>query len=279
MSDELQSPIEEVSEVVQTEPSQEIDTTGLSDQEIAATAKGWTSDKEAYETANPGKRWKTAETFLDNEEMIGSIIELKRELREQAKVAKELIAHNHRLAEAQKSARLAELEARQLEAVEVGDVDAFKVAKEAYHQTAQAPAAPLPQISKTPEQIAEITDFTERNKSWCNNSTAENTRMMNAADRVYDLMVIEFPDKPHKEILQLTENKVKELFSHKFENTHRTAPAVTTASGAVPTKSVHGWKYADLNNVQKTVCDALVKSGKTRESYLKQLAEIYGPRK
>src|ERR1019366_4820954 len=271
--------IVEQEEIVPTPVAEpEVDTSNLSDEEVQAASKGWTPDKDAYEAAHPTKKWKSAEAFLDAEEMIGSIMELKRELREQAKVFRELVVHNQRLAEMQKAQRLAALEARQLEAVVVGDTEAFKAAKEAYHKTEQEPTQILPPPPKSKEQIEEIKTFTERNKGWCNNSTTENTRMMEAADKVYDLMLTEFPGKPHTEILTLTENKVKELFSHRFVNEKRTAAAVTTSAAPVPTKTKHGWRYEDLNRTQKLVCDAMEKAGKTKAFYLDQLAGIYGPK-
>ncbi len=254
----------------------------LTESEQVAFSKGWSPDKEAYEQAHPGKKWKSADSFLDAEEMIGSIIELKRELKEQARVAKELVAHNHRLAEQKRQAELSALEARKLEAVEIGDVDEYKKAQAAYVATAQAPLLvpenTTPAISESDKALTRA--FVDRNASWCNKNTPENARMTEAADQVYSLLETEFPNRTHAEYLSMTEQKVKALFSHRFENHARSTPAAVSAGTSVAPvrKADHGWKYSDLNSVQKSVCDALVASGKSKDFYLEQLAGIYGKR-
>ncbi len=253
----------------------------LSEEETVAFNKGWSPDREAFEAAHPGKRWIPADRFLDAEQMIGSIIELKKELKEQARVSKELVAHNHRLAEQKRMNELNAIEARKLEAVEIGDVDEYKRAQAAYDATYRAPLV-VPQNTATAPTAAEkasLNAFVERNKTWCNKDTPENARMTEAADGVYTLLEQEFPGKSTTEYLLMTEQKIKTLFAHRFENHARTAPAaVSTGTTSSHRKSDHGWKYSDLNSTQKSVCDALVASGKPRDYYLDQLAGIYGKR-
>ncbi len=283
MTDTVETPIEEPASLAATvtqEPEAEVGAhVDMSPEEASASSKGWTPDKDAYEEAHPGKKWKSAEAFLDAEEMIGSIMELKRELREQSKVARELVQHNQRLAEMGKAQKLAAIEARQLEAAEIGDVEAFKQAKAAYHQEMQAPIEPLAPAAQPPEETAAFKAFSEKHSAWCNKNTEENRRMVAAADQIYILMGQEFPGKTYEERLQMTEDKMKAVFSHKFVNTNRQMPqATTTPKSPAPTKAKHGWKYEDLNHTQKLVCDSLVKAGKTRDFYLEQLAGMYGPR-
>ncbi len=259
---ELQPVVEEVSAV---EALPEVE---RSEEENLAMSKGWKPDYEGVDKIDAGE-------FLRREPLFGKIADLSRKQRETEKVLRETIEYNRKLAERERVKELTEIQARRTEAVELGDTEAFAKVDEEYQKKIVEPAySPniAPELSE--EDKKAFKEFQDKNGSWANRSTPENVKMLTAADQIYELLLAELPGKTTKEYLKLTEEKVKAVFSHKFQNVKKEEPQAVSGGGRVSSAPSNLPKYDALSSLQKHQCDLFVKSGGTRSEYITQLKKL-----
>ncbi len=227
-----------VNEVVSADP-----TSSLSDIEQKAFTMGW-RPKGDYQ----GEHFVEAAEYVNRAPLFERIEKQTKEIRELRDLAKSTALHMSNVRkEAYETARR-ELEARKVQAVQVGDVDNFKKVElqeqELDKKMRADPAIMTQEID--PAQAQAVQEFNERNKAWFNDNTAENQEMKEAAMFIDQKLAKAAHEKGTKlspqEHLKLVEDKVRKLYRDRFENTKADKPAtisVSTASKSVGTSVSH----------------------------------------
>ena len=99
------------------------------------------------------------------------------------------------------------------------------------------PAIQAPQVD--PAQQDAVTGFQERNKGWFNKDNTENQEMMEAAQFIDQKLAQAAHEKGIRlspaDHLKAVEEKVKKLYSHRFENAQAEKPATVSVSSASKT--------------------------------------------
>lgn len=204
--------------------------------------------KSGYNPNYQGANKKTPEQFVKDGSFFRKIDELKKQLDQQSEAMKLIVEHNKQKEIDAYKKGIDEALARRRAAVEVGDVEEFnKADAELQDLNKKAPStgtiAPNAPVQQHPEVTKELTDFIEQNKSWFNNQTPENERMVVEADGLYELEKKYNPHLSQKEILEVVLNKVKALHPDRFENPNKErAPKVSGNTGVAKSGSKTDYK-------------------------------------
>ncbi len=219
--------------------------------EKEALSKGWVPlDK--FE--GPKEKFKSAELFLEKGEMLNTIHSMKQQLKEQKEALEHVVAVNSRIEEITAKKMLKELEDRQRMAAEVGDVATVQqVTKEIVNFSNSAPVPPSP-------DKALVDDFIERNRSWYNNKSAENSSMKIYAEQREPELVRENPGLSLKDILAKVEEDVRDRFPKKFDKPYSMGNyAVSAPTAPIPKeqklslKSLHPSHVEIVKVLKRTV--------------------------
>lgn len=176
-----------------------------------------------------GPNKKTAEQFVKDGSFFRKIDDLKKQVAEQTQAMKLIVENNKRKeAEAYKKG-LDEAMSRRREAVELGDVNKFNAAEREIQELQKPVVEVVPEVQK-PAVSQDMLDFVEKNKSWFNNTSSENERMVLEADGLFTLESKYNPKLSEKEILNIVLDKVKALHPDKFENPNKERPPVVGTS-------------------------------------------------
>jgi hypothetical protein len=176
--------------------------------------------KQGYDPNYKGPNKKSPEQFVKDGSFFKKIDALKKEQEETKKVVRELAEQNAKLAAIAAKERNDKLEAAKERAIlEADNVKVRAIDAELRKAEAEAirPIAP-----EKPTVTQELLDFQEENKSWFNNQTKENIRMVKAAEALDQLVAEELEEKgekiSQKEHLARVVERIKVLFPNRFEN-------------------------------------------------------------
>lgn len=231
--------------------------------------------KAGFDPKFDGPNKKTAEQFVKDGSFFKKINDLKKENEETKKMVRELAEHNAKLEKASYDKAYRELESKRKAAISSGDGKEVEFIEEKQREVAkQASEVKIPK--NEPTITPELMDFQERNKDWFNNTNDENLEMAEAADFIDRRIAQQAAQRgitlTQKEHLQMVEDKIKKLYSHRFENVNQSKPAAVSTSTASSSGSSKG--MADrLSSQQRNFAEKARKMGGklTDEAYAKQL--------
>lgn len=265
---------EVVEEVVDTSVESEAEVE-YSDTEKAAMDKGWVPP-DKYQGAGEAL---SADEFLRREPLFAKISESSKKVKALEQTVKQLIEHNRKLNNNQKQARLEELERMKVESVEYADPEGYKkaVAEQQRILSIQddTPDVVNPAIEFDDNDKQAFSEFKAKHeKVWLNSSSAENTRIYQAADALYSWAASEEPGKPAKYYLKVVEDKLAALYPHKFKNPNLSKPqAVGSNSNALGKTSAPSRSFKSLTQAEQHFCKEFVRMGGTEKEYIELLGK------
>lgn len=281
MNEELQKQIEaekakldikdEVQEPEQIEPQAEVAPEESQTIEQKAMAMGWDPN-------HKGPSFVSAKEYVERGSFFRKIDAQNKKIDELMSVVKQLDAHNRQVQTAAYNQGIQDALKKRREAVEIGDVQAYDQAEAELNRLKQN--APKPEATTTPQQqpgvSQDMLDWVEENKTWFNNSTKENMRMVKEADGLFVLESQENPNLSHKEILSIVKDKLIKLHPDKFENPNKAKSIAVTPTKPVMTKGINADLAHKLSSTQKKFFDDAKRAGSslTIEEYVKQLELI-----
>jgi hypothetical protein len=261
-----QMKIEQQEAVNKMEPTENtVEQPEVSEIEQKAIEMGW-------DPSHKGPNFVSAKEFVERGSFFRKIDSLNKKLEKQEQILQQLEQHNKRVAEASYKRGMEDALKQRKEAIQAGDTEQFEAAEREikrletdYKPVQQAPA-------QNNEITQDMISWAEENKSWFNNNTKENARMVKEADGLFMLESQENPTLSHKEILSLVKEKIQRLHPEHFENPNKQKPMmVTKTSGTTSTKST-GLANKLTPTQRKFFEDAKYMGSKlTIEDYAKQL--------
>ena len=247
---------QEVKEEVKQEPQ-------YSEVELEAMQHGW-RPKEEFDTST-GKKWRSAEEFMDRKPLFDKIDEQHRRLKDLENGVKALSEHNKRIEEAAYQRALRELREERKQALEEGDlVKAEEIRDRMDEVKEQARRQPAPQPTDVNE---EFRNWVVENKWYETDAT-----LRTFADGVALKLRQNGVNDP-KDFLKSIEREVRETFPAKFRNPNRDlAPKLDSGKG---TSKSDGF---ELSAEDERIIDRMIKAGVSlsREEYIKQLKNARG---
>lgn len=258
MSTEAQEPTQE-QEPQEAQPS-EI--------ELQAREHGWKPEEEfKADPTNAGKKWRTAEDFMDRKSLFDRIEGSNRHIRELKRGLEALTEHNRKIEKSAYERALAELRRERDAALENDDhVTAEKIRDRIDDVKEQQRAAAL-QPQPQPAQVnPEFVQWAERNK-WYSTDVDMRAFAEGYASQLWNSGI-----RDSAEALAQIERKVREVFPTKFRNPNKDrSPSLEGGQRKVSGKSDDFKLTEDEERIIKT----MIRAGApiTREEYLKQIRE------
>lgn len=242
----------------QTEPQ-------LSEIEEQALAHGW-KPKEEFEAdpENAGKKWRTAEDFMDRKSLFDRLDSYNKEVRTLKRGITALSEHNKKIERLAYERALRELKAERTKAIEENDLekveeirDQMEVLKEQHKQIQSQP-----QVTNEPDP--RFVQWVEKNK-WYTTDPDMRAFTDGYAAHLWNSGVRD-PD----EALPLIEKKVRELFPTKFRNPNKDKAPSLEGGQRKENKKSDDFK---LTESEEKILNTMLRAGApiTREEYIKQL--------
>jgi regulator of replication initiation timing len=272
----IETPAVETPEVVIEAPKQ-------SEHELKAIEKGWNPDKEAYEAANPGKKWRPAEDYIERGEIFDTIHNLKRKVTESEKRFETLEQHYQKVKEHTKAEVEKNLRNQLKEASEIGDFDAVnRITDEIVNVKTKSDEGttthtPQPNTQLPEEVVHEIREFTQRNAHWFTYDPLDADKYALSSDALaYDNELGSTnPNLPLRQRFDLVEKFIKAKYPHKFVNPKQSAPAAVESGVPASKPSNKEVKISDLPAHHQRVIKTLKpESQKQYIADLKAIGEI-----
>lgn len=247
----------------------------LDQEDISQEAKpsnGYMSKEEWIAAGKNPDAWKTPDKFESDGSFFRKIEAQNKKIDELMGVVKNLDEHNKKVSVASYNKGVEDALARREEAVEIGDVDAFKRADNDL-RTLEKHKPVEEQTSNNNVVTQDMLDFVEENKSWFNNSTPLNARMVKEADGLFVLESQDNPHKSQKEVLEVVKSKLALLHPDVFENPNKEKPITITKSSSVKVSKGESALVGRLTEDQKQFFKQAASAGcKMKiEEYAKQL--------
>ncbi len=233
--------------------------------EVEAMEHGWRPEEEfKAEPKNEGKRWRTAEDFMDRKSLFDRIEAGNQKTKQLEKTVQQLAQHNTRIEKVSYEKALDTLRAERKAALQDNDHVRAEELRDEIDDVKEKMAAvqPLPVQS---EPVA-LTEFKQRN-SWYQRDDV----MTTYADGLGNKLMAE--GKTPEFILKTVEAKVRESFPEKFRNPNReSAPEMATSSRrAAPTEKFQ------MSEQERSIMKNFVAQGiMTEEQYIADLKKLRG---
>lgn len=228
-----------------------------------------------YNPNYKGSNRKTPEQFVRDGSFFKKIDELKKENKDIKDLLKQQMEHARKVEKAAHEKALESIKQEKLEMINQADVEGYKIAEQKEQALQQQLKEVQPQAPQQVEVSPEVAEFTERNKFWLNQETQENKEMVEDALLIDQTLAKRAAEKGltlnTKEHLKLVEERIKQLYPHKFENPKTNKPAtVATSTASENTKSS---LVSKLSKQQRDFLKAAQMYDKsfTAEEYAKQL--------
>ena len=203
----------------------------LTEIEKQAQAMGWKP-----QTEYQGEHFTSAEEYVRRAPLFERIEKQSREVKELRDLVKQSTLHLSEIKKQAYERAIKDLEASRTQQVELGNVDGFRqVDAQVNRLQQQMNTDPVVNYAPpTPEIMPEVSEFGERNKSWYNESSNENKKMVAAAKAVDHFLTQEAEIEGRQinpaQHLRAVETEVKRLFPHRFENIKKDMPATVGRS-------------------------------------------------
>jgi hypothetical protein len=252
----------------QSAPQDTPETPQVSEIEVQASEYGWKPETEfRANPANEGKKWRTAEDFMDRKPLLDKIETYSRKVKDLEKGLNALAQHNQKISEQAYERALADLKAERRAALEEGDLVKAEDLKDRMDMVKQQAAQTKSIIPTAPTNPA--FDEWVANNSWYN----EDRKARALADGIAQNLVEQGIRNP-AEIFATVEREVRETFPNKFRNPRKDAAPFTEAGNKkAPTKE----KF-ELTPEEERIMNTIIRSGAplSRDDYIKQIRESRG---
>lgn len=230
--------------------------------EQQAMQHGW-RPKDQFDEST-GKKWRSAEEFMDRKPLFDKIDEQHRRLRDLENGVKALAEHNKRIEASAYQRAINELRNERKQALEEGDlVKAEEIRDRIDEVKEQSRQQPQPQQVSNPQFDA----WVEKNEWYTNDA-----KLRKYADGVA-LELRQEGVKDPTEFLKRIEREVRETFPDKFRNPNRDlAPKIDSGRGSAKSDNF------ELSADDERMITQMLKAGApiTREEYIKQLKSARG---
>ena len=234
--------------------------------ELEAMENGWRPEEEfKAEPKNAGKKWRTAEDFMDRKSLFDRIEAGNRETKQVKQALQQLSSHHANVAKIAKEEALKELRAERR--VAAADNDYAKVEEiRDREDELKAEIANIRPPVEVQQEPAEFTEFKTRN-SWYQKD-AKLTRYADSLGR--ELLQ---QGKTPAQIFAEVERDVRETFTEKFRNPNRDDAPEMVPSG----KRASSPDRFRLSDDQEKIVKSFVSQGiMTREQYIAELKKLQG---
>lgn len=253
--------------VVETpEPQDEVQTPEPTPVEIEAMEHGWRPETEfKADTKNEGKKWRSAEDFMDRKSFFDKIDAISTENKSLKKGMQALGQHYTKVEKVAFQRALDQLKAERKEALENQDLVKAEEIRDQMDEVKEKIASVTSPVQTDEAPAAEFVQWKEKNKWY--KSDAKMTRYADAVGRE-----LQAEGASPEAILKGVEREVKEAFPEKFRNPNReTAPELVPSGGRKAGND--GAKGFRLNAEQEKILNNMIRGGApiTREQYIADL--------
>jgi hypothetical protein len=243
--------------------------------EAEAKQQGWTPKDQFKGDAS---HWIDAETFVKRGEELAPFLKKKNHIleREIAQLKRDFKRELSRLSERDQATydrAMADLQARRIEAVEVGDVAAFTKLDKDAEDLRKSLDSKAPQ---TAADAAEALDAWTDENPWYElggmaAATEAQARARAYADRLADQNADKAKDMAPSEFYAFIAEKVMTKFGEQLKEKKPQRQAVNPVSGATPPRARGGKAFGDLPSDAQAMAHRLVKKGilKSTDDYVK----------
>lgn len=239
------------------------ETPEVSPVEQEAISLGW-QPKDQFESdpKNEGKKWRSAEDFLDRKPLFDKIDQQGRELKDVKKALQHLANQNKMVEELAYKKAIEELKAQKKQALEEGEHALVVEIDDRIADLKTAAVTPPPQ-PQSAQPHPEFQRWVDRNEWY-----VKDTKLRNIADGIGLSLARE--GKAPQEIMQEVEQQIKNLYPDRF-GMKRVPP---NPEGTGSRKSSGGNAEAMLSPEEKRIMNTIVATGVTKDEYLKQFVAI-----
>lgn len=236
--------------------------------EQQALSLGWKPEEEfKTDPVNEGKKWRTAEDFMDRKSLFDKIDSYHRKVKDLEKGISSLTEHNKKIEQSAYERALRELRNERKQALEEGDVVKAEEIRdridEVKEQQKSVQVQPEPQPGVNPEFVA----WVARNKWY------ENDVDMRAFADGYATQLINSGVRDPAEALPMLERKVREVFKDKFRNPNKDRAPSLEGGGGKPRSDTFS-----LTPEEEKIMVNMIRAGVplSKEDYIKQIKESRG---
>lgn len=268
-----QEVVEQVSEEQTAEPTTEVNTV-----EAEARSKGWKPEEE-FDGNKEGKRFVSAEEFLDREKFFEKISSQSSRIKKMESVLEKMHEHVQRSEKAAYDKALTDLQTQKTLAVQDGDVEKFKSLDQQHadlmQQQIQTETAS--QQAQDSERQSKLAEFQQKNPWFnVNASFGDDYAMTTYALGISHKLAQTNPGLSLEDELKVVEDEVKKTFAHKFNNPNKEKPAqVLPSTGKPSTGGKPSITMKDLPADHQQICRDFCKMipGYSEEQYIKELID------
>lgn len=236
------------------------ETPELSPVEQEAVAHGW-KPKEQFDDST-GKKWRTADEFMDRKPLFDKIDEQHRKLKDLEKGLNALSEHNKRIEQSAYDRALTALRSERKEALEEGDLVKAEELRDRMDEIKEQ----VRQVPQTKQPDPYFETWVEKN-TWY----TQDRDMKAYADGLAAQLISEGVTDPSVGLPQV-ERKVREMFPTKFRNPNKDLPGLESGKGKV---KPDGFR---LTEMEERVINQMLKAKApiTREEYVAQIKKSRG---
>lgn len=242
------------------------ETPPLSEVEQQALELGW-QPKEEFEAdpKNEGKKWRSADDFMDRKPLFDKIESQGRELKDVKRALQSLAQQNRKVEEYAFNRAMAELRAQKVQALEEGEHAAVMAIDDQINNlTHQLVASVQPQQPAGPTE--EFMQWVKENKWY-----AEDKEMRNTADGI-GLSLHRDGVPPHELMAQVSE-RIRKIYPDKFSRGR--VPPNPEGSGSRKGSSSFSAVESMLTPTEQRIMSTIVATGSiSKQEYMKQFAAV-----
>lgn len=234
--------------------------------EVQAMELGWRPEEEfKADPKNEGKKWRSAEEFMDRKSLFDRIETGNHEVKQLKKTVQQLAEHNAKIEKIAYEKALAKLKEERKAALADNDLVRAEEIRDEMDEVKDKmqTVRPVPVADEPPPALVE---FKQRN-TWYQRDDV----MTNYADGLGNKLLAE--GKSPEVILKTVEAKVREAFPEKFRNPNReSAPEMVTSSKRA--ESTRGFQMTEQE--EKIMKNFVAQGIMTRDQYIKDLKALRG---
>jgi hypothetical protein len=256
-----------MSEETPAPEGQEEQTPELSPVEVQAMELGWKPEEDFKADAkNEGKKWRSAEEFMDRKSLFDRIESGNHEVKQLKKTLQQLASHQANIEKVAFQKALAELKAQRKEALAENDLVRAEEIRDEMDDVRDKIEKVVPPVEVPAGPPPELVEFKQRN-SWYQRDDA----MTRYADSVGQEL-FQQGLAPHK-VLEGVERRTREAFPEKFRNPNReSAPEMVPSGRRAGSSPV----FRLTDDEEKIVKNFVATGIMTREQYIADLKKLRG---
>lgn len=229
--------------------------------EAQAIELGW-QPKEVFEAdpKNEGKRWRSAEDFMDRKPLFDKIEAQSRELKEVKRALQHLGQQSSKIEEMAYKKAMEELKAEKVRALEEDNHEKVVEIDESILELKNQRPVPQPNAPVNPEF-----------EKWVNDNKwyAQDEEMRAVADGIGMSLARQGGRTPEEIMAKVTE-KMKDLYPAKFGRTTRVPPNPDSGGSRKTGGGGAAGVEAMMNPMERRIMDTIINTGMSKDDYLKQ---------